>query len=266
MKKIPLKLASELIIKADFYNRPDFINDDPIQIPHSFTIKEDIEISAFLTATIAWGNRKSIVKNAKRLMVMMDNSPFEFVNKAIGKEFLPITKFVHRTFNGEDCLGFIYSLKQIYKEYGGLENVFTTGYNSNKSIEESIIYFRKIFMKNIELQRTGKHISDVARGSAAKRLNMFLRWMVRKDNKGVDFGLWKGISMSDLKIPLDVHTGNVSRKLGILERKQSDWKAVCELTQILSTIDASDPVRFDFALFGIGVYEHKNNSLIIVNN
>ena len=257
MKKIPLKLASELIKKADLYNCIDFINDDPIQIPHSFTKKEDIEISGFLSAAIAWGNRKSIIKNAKRLMSIMDNSPYQFVTQANEKELIPITKFVHRTFNGDDCLGFIYSLKQIYNEQGGLEKVFTTNYKTNCSIEESIIYFRKVFMKNIELHRTGKHVSDVARGSAAKRINMFLRWMVRNDNKGVDFGLWKNISMSALKIPLDVHTGNVSRKLGLLERKQNDWKAVCELTQNLSFIDVNDPVRFDFALFGIGVYENE---------
>ncbi len=266
MKKITLKLASELIKKADFYNCPDFINDDPIQIPHSFSKKEDIEISGFLSATIAWGNRKSIIKNAKRLMVMLDNSPYEFITKANDKEFLPITKFVHRTFNGDDCLGFIFSLKQIYKNQGGLEKIFVDGYKSNKSIEESIIYFRKIFMKNIELQRTGKHISDVAKGSAAKRINMFLRWMVRNDNKGVDFGLWKKISMADLKIPLDVHTGNVSRKLGLLNRMQNDWKAVSEITQNLSLIDANDPIRFDFALFGIGVYEKDNFLLNIVSN
>lgn len=255
MKKIPIKLSSELLKKADFYNRPEFINDDPIQVPHSFTKKEDIEISGFLSAAIAWGNRKSIIKNAKKLMEIMDNSPYNFISQANEKEFIPITKFVHRTFNGDDCLGFIYSLKQIYNEQGGLEKVFATGYKTNNSVENSIIYFRKVFMKNIELHRTGKHVSDVSRGSAAKRINMFLRWMVRNDNKGVDFGLWKAIPMSALKIPLDVHTGNVSRKLGLLERKQNDWKSVCELTQILSTIDATDPVRFDFALFGIGVYE-----------
>lgn len=255
MKKISLKLASELLKKADLYNCINFIKDDPVQIPHSFTKKEDIEISAFLSATIAWGNRKSIINNARKLMEIMENSPYEFITKARGKEFLPITKFVHRTFNGDDCLGFIYSLKQIYNKYGGLEKVFTSGYKANNSIEESIIYFRKIFADNIELKRTGKHISDVSKGSAAKRVNMFLRWMVRSDNKGVDFGLWKNISMSNLKIPLDVHTGNVSRELGLLERKQNDWKAVCELTQNLSLIDKDDPVRLDFALFGIGVYE-----------
>ncbi|PIP54359.1 MAG: TIGR02757 family protein [Bacteroidetes bacterium CG23_combo_of_CG06-09_8_20_14_all_32_9] len=255
MKKIPSKLASVLIEKSDFYNCPKFINDDPIKIPHSFSKKEDIEISAFLSAIIAWGNRTSIIKNAKRLMVLIDNSPYSFITQSQGKELLPILKFVHRTFNGNDCLDVIHSLKQIYNEYGGLENVFTKGYKKTNSVAGSIIFFREIFMKNIELPRTGKHISDVTKGSAAKRLNMFLRWMIRKDDKGVDFGLWSKIPMSALKIPLDVHTGNISRKLGLLKRKQNDWKAVLELTDNLLLIDSQDPVRLDFALFGMGVYE-----------
>ena len=261
MKIISQKIVSELIEKANFYNCPDFITNDPIQIPHNFSKKEDIEISAFLSSTIAWGNRTSIIKNSKRLMELMDNSPFEFIKNSKGKELLPFTKFVHRTFNGDDCLGFINSLKYIYKEHGGLENVFTKGYKKTNSIDSSLIYFREIFMKYLELHRSAKHVSDISNGSAAKRLNMFLRWLIRSDNKGVDFGLWKNIPSSALMIPLDVHVGNVAREMGLLERKQNDWKAVVELTEILRSINANDPIIFDFALFGIGVNRKNQKKL-----
>jgi uncharacterized protein (TIGR02757 family) len=259
VKKISQKIISELIEKADFYNCPDFIKSDPIQIPHSFSKKEDIEISAFLSATIAWGNRTSIINNAKRLMLLMDNSPYDFVKNAKGKELLPLTKFVHRTYNGDDCLGFMYSLQNIYKDHGGLEGVFTKGFKKSYSVESSLLYFHEIFMRYIELHRTGKHVSNISKGSAAKRLNMYLRWLVRSDNKGVDFGLWKEIPASALMIPLDVHVGNVAREMGLLERKQNDWKAVVELTEVLKSINSNDPIIFDFALFGTGVNKKNKN-------
>lgn len=259
MRKLSPKIISELIEKADFYNCPNFITNDPIQIPHSFSKKEDIEISGFLSSTIAWGNRTSIIKNAKRLMILMDNSPYDFVKNAKGKELLPLTKFVHRTYNGDDCLGFINSIQNIYNKQGGLETVFTNGFKKANSIESSLLHFREIFMKYLELPRTSKHVSDISKGSAAKRLNMYLRWMVRKDNKGVDFGLWKKIPASALMIPLDVHVGNVAREMGILERKQNDWKSVVELTELLRTINPKDPIIFDFALFGIGVNKKTTN-------
>lgn len=253
MKKIQKDIITLLLEKAELYNCPEFIKNDPIQVPHKFSKKEDIEIAAFFTASIAWGNRASIINNSKRLMILMENSPFDFITGAKGKELVPLAKFVHRTFNGDDCLGFVYSLKVIYSDYGGLERVFSKGYAQSKNIEGAFTYFRTMFMKNIELYRTGKHVPDIIKGSAAKRLNMFLRWMVRDDKKGVDFGLWKKIPPSALMIPLDVHVGNIARKLNLLERKQNDWKSVKELTEILKTIDPEDPIRFDFALFGMDV-------------
>lgn len=237
------------------YNHPDFIKDDPIQIPHQFSRKEDIEIAGFLSATIAWGQRKSIIKNAKRLMELMDNSPYDFL---MDDDFLEerkgeILQFVHRTFNGEDCFYFLKSLQNIYKNGGGLEKIFTDGYNKEKTIFGALEYFRTAFLEISHEKRVEKHLSDVISNSSAKRLNMYLRWMVRNDENGVDFGLWKEIPMSALMLPLDVHTGNVSRNLGLLTRKQNDWKAVEQITEILRTFDANDPIKYDYALFGLGV-------------
>ena len=238
------------------YNHVDFIASDPVQIPHRFTRKEDIEISAFLTATIAWGNRKSIINNGLRLMELMDNSPYNFL---MDDDFLSerqdeIRRFVHRTFNGEDCLFFLKSLQNIYKNHGGLETIFTVGFQQENSVFGALKHFRNVFTEISHEKRAEKHLSDVLSNSSAKRLNMFLRWMVRSDENGVDFGLWKNIPTSALMLPLDVHTGNVSRELGLLTRKQNDWKAVEEITEILRTFDANDPVKYDFALFGLGAF------------
>lgn len=252
-------VSDEIISVLDYaverYNNIEFISNDPIQIPHRFIQKEDIEIAGFLVATIAWGNRKSIVRNGMKLMQLMDESPYRFL---MDNDFLTgreeeILRFVHRTFNGEDCLFFLNSLQNIYKNYGGLETVFTDGYNQSETIRSSLKYFREVFLTFPHDKRAEKHISDVFSGSAAKRLNMFLRWMVRKDDKGVDFGLWTHIPMAKLMLPLDVHTGNVSRNLGLLVRTQNDWKAVEEITEILRKLDKNDPVKYDFALFGLGV-------------
>ncbi len=264
MSKISDRVVELLFEKAGFYNRPEFILTDPVQVPRRFNKKEDIEIAAFLASAIAWGNRTSIINNSKRLMNRMENSPGQFILNAGEKEILKLSDFVHRTFNGDDLSGFLYSLKMIYTEKGGLENVFNRGYKKENSIESALIHFRKVFMSNIKMKRTGKHVSDVSKGSAAKRLNMFLRWMVRNDNNGVDFGIWKEIPPSALMIPLDVHVGNVARKLGLLTRKQNDWKAVIELTGILKTIDPKDPVRFDFALFGMGVNDFLTGEILTV--
>jgi len=246
-------ITSELNKYYKLFNNNEFINSDPIQIPHLFKKKEDIEISGFLTATIAWGNRKMIINNAKKLMQIMDYEPFKFITNASNTEINKASSFVHRTFNGDDSIEFIKSLRNIYLFNNGLEAVFTKGFIKDNTIKSSLIYFRKIFISYIKLKRSFKHISDVEKGSAAKRLNMFLRWMVRKDLNGVDFGLWENIPMSELKLPLDVHSANMSRKLGLLKRKQNDWKAVCEVTDILKEIDNNDPIKFDFALFGMGV-------------
>lgn len=236
------------------YNNPMFIESDPIQIPHQFSIKEDIEISAFLTATIAWGNRKSIIKNAKNMMELLGNSPYDFVLNHKQHHMENIEHFVHRTFNNDDFKYFITALKHIYKNHGGLENVFSKQATSI-STQPGIHYFKSIFFEIQHAQRTQKHISDPLKGSAAKRLNMFLRWMVRNDKTGVDFGIWKSLSPAQLSCPLDVHSGNVARKLGLLTRKQNDAKALAELDENLRKMDKNDPVKYDFALFGLGVFE-----------
>ncbi|MDO9258108.1 MAG: TIGR02757 family protein [Bacteroidales bacterium] len=242
--------------KSAFYNNPDFIEKDPISIPHLFTKKEDIEIAGFLAATLAWGQRVTIINKSRELMSRMDNSPFEFVMKASEKEIQALSTFVHRTFQGEDCMYFIYALQQIYLHHGGLEATFSAGYHVNQSIKESITGFREVFFSFEHLRRTRKHVPDPQTGSAAKRVNMFLRWMVRDDNKGVDFGIWKNFKTSDLLCPLDLHSGNVARKLGLLDRKQDDWQAVEKLTANLRLFDPLDPVKYDFALFGTGVNEN----------
>lgn len=239
--------------KYHYYNRKNFIENDPICIPHQFTKKEDIEIAGFLAATIAWGNRKSIIKNATRLMEWMDFSPHAFITSHNKKDLKPFGKFVHRTFNGQDCLFFISSLKNIFQNHGGLEFSFHLPDGKNADLKERITHFRNIFLETNHLQRSEKHISNPSQKSSAKRLCMYLRWMVRKDNKGVDFGIWDSISPALLCLPLDVHTGNVSRQLGLLKRKQNDWHSVEEITNVLKTFDPKDPVKYDFALFGMGV-------------
>ena len=249
-----MKLKELLDIKHEEYNNIAFIENDPIQIPHKFKKKEDIEISGFLTATIAWGNRKSIINSSKRMMELLENDPHEFIINHSDKDLKSLTKFVHRTFNGYDFIQFIKSLKNIYCNYGGLEMVFFNNMKDN-SLHNSIHQLKNIFFEIEHLKRTKKHVSDPFKGSAAKRINMFLRWMVRKDDKGVDFGIWNSINQKNLSCPLDVHSGNIARKLGILNRKQNDHKAVLELDNSLRKYDESDPVKYDFALFGIGVNE-----------
>ncbi len=245
-----------LDLKYHQYNLVSFIESDPIQIPHSYNITEDIEISGFLAATIAWGQRKSIINNSRRLMQMMGNNPYDFVMEASEYQLERLLGFRHRTFQGEDCYYFVHSLRNIYSHHGGLRYIFEQSYHTNGNIFAALIELRNIFFELPGLQRTGKHISNVAKGASAKRLNMFLRWMVRKDDKGVDFGIWSGIPASALYLPLDVHTGNVGRKLGLLTRKQNDWKAVEEITDRLREFDPADPVKYDFALFGLGVFEN----------
>ncbi len=240
--------------KADFYNNPNFIESDPVQIPHLFSQKEDIEIAGFLSATIAWGNRKMIVRNSYTMMDLLGNAPYDFIMSHTEEDLKRLNSFVHRTFNGGDFVVFIKGLKHIYKHHNGLENVFSL-HQQNGNLQNSIHEFRKLFFEIEHTQRSQKHISDPINNSAAKRINMFLRWMVRKDSNGVDLGIWKTISPALLSCPLDVHSGNVARKLGILTRKQNDAKAVAELDWQLSTFDAADPVKYDFALFGLGVFE-----------
>ncbi len=238
--------------KVALYNNPNFIESDPIQIPHLYTLKEDIEISGFLAATIAWGNRKMIINNAKKMMDLMGNSPYDFVMNHSESQLETLERFVHRTFNGNDFVGFVKGLQHIYNNHGGLETVFS---KQNPTMQHTISEFKQLFFEIPHETRTEKHISDPLIGSAAKRINMYLRWMVRKDNKGVDLGIWKSISPSLLSCPLDVHSGNVARKLDLLTRKQNDAKAVVELDENLRKLDPNDPVKYDFALFGLGVFE-----------
>ncbi|MFD2518661.1 TIGR02757 family protein [Salinimicrobium flavum] len=252
MKRAQLK--EFLDFKVEQYNTPEFIETDPVQIPHQFTLKEDREISGFLTATISWGNRKSILKNASTLMELLEHSPHDFVMNHSQDDMEKLSDFVHRTFNGRDLRYFVTSLRNIYTHHGGLEGIFTT-HSDEDTLQPAIHAFKKIFFELPHELRTQKHVSDPLKNSAAKRINMYLRWMVRQDAGNVDFGIWKGISPGILSCPLDVHSGNVARKLGLLKRKQNDAKALQELDTALRKLDPSDPVKYDFALFGLGVFE-----------
>lgn len=236
------------------YNHPKFIEDDPLQIPHRFSKKEDIEISGFLTATIAWGNRKSIINNASRMMELLDNAPHDFILNHTETDLEKLLPFVHRTLNGGDLQYFIHSLHNIYIKHNGLEAVFVN-HQEKDSLQYAISKFKAIFFELPHQTRTMKHVSDPNKGSAAKRINMFLRWMVRNNDTGVDFGIWKGLNPSQLSCPLDVHSGNVARKLKLVKRKQNDAKALAELDKSLRKLDPKDPVKYDFALFGLGVFE-----------
>ncbi len=239
--------------KSDLYNNPSFIENDPIQIPHRFTLKQDIEISGFLTATISWGTRKSIINDAEKILSWMGNSPYDFVLNFQERDMdLFNHNSVHRTFNKEDLNYFIRNLSRLFKENETLENLFLLEGNE-LNFYHSFHRFRTEFFKENEIHRSKKHVSSTYKNSSAKRLMMFLRWMVRQDRKGVDFGLWKNIDQKYLSIPLDVHTGNISRKLNIIQRKQNDWKTVEELDLVLRKFDDSDPAKYDFALFGLGV-------------
>lgn len=234
------------------YNNTNFVETDPIQIPREFSQKENIEISAFLAATIAWGQRKTIINNAYKLVNWMDNDPLDFLMNAKDKDYLPFLEFKHRTFNGNDCIFFLKSLANIYKKHGGLEEIFSYG----ETLREGLINARKIFFSIDHPDTSSRQFSNIEKNSAAKRLNMYLRWMVRNDEKGVDFGIWNKISPSQLYLPLDVHTASVGRKLELLTRKQNDWKAVEEITLRLRKFDSEDPIKYDFALFGLGAFEN----------
>lgn len=241
--------------KVSEYNCKEFVLHDPVSVPHLFSSKEDREIAGFFAATIAWGQRPTIVRNGMRLMELMNHAPHEFVMNAGAKDLKRLTPFVHRTFKSIDVTAFIYCLRNLYSAHGGLENVFSAALKQEGNMMDAIAIFRGVFFSVKHTPRSEKHVSDPSRGSSAKRINMFLRWMVRKDSNGVDFGLWKKIPPAALMIPLDVHVGNVARSLGILHRQQDDRKAVEELTTVLRQFDPIDPVKYDFALFGVGVSE-----------
>ncbi len=235
------------------FNREEFIEHDPISIPHRFRAVEDIEIAGLFASTIAWGNRKAIVKSAGRMMEFMDNAPYDFVLNATASDLAGLQRYVHRTFNGVDLTDFVVATRSICEEYGSLGKLIVDLYNQSQSIPKVLSDFRMRFLSCDHNPHCEKHISSIDKGAACKRLNMYFRWMVRHDANGVDFGLWREIPASALYLPLDVHSGNVARALGILKRKQSDWKAVAEVTSALREFDTEDPVRYDFALFGAGV-------------
>ncbi|RNA63853.1 TIGR02757 family protein [Chryseobacterium nematophagum] len=246
------ELKSFLDEKADQYNNIDFIGDDPIQMPHRFSLRQDIEIVAFLVATISWGNRKSIIRSAEKILEIMGNSPYEFIMNYSENDLKSIQeKSIHRTFNGQDFIYFIKQFNKIYRKNTSLEELFIIN-DSEINFYHAIERFRNQFL-DIEKHRSHKHVSSPYKNSSAKRIIMFLRWMVRKDKRGVDFGIWKNIDQKYLSIPLDVHTGNISRKLGLISRTQNDWKTVEELDAVIRKFDKEDPAKYDFALFGLGV-------------
>jgi len=246
------ELATFLNEKAEYYETLKFIESDPIQIPHLFTKKEDIEIAGFLAASIAWGQRPTIIRNATFLVENMDMAPHDFITNFTEDDLESFANFKHRTFNFDDLKAFFLSLQNIYKNHGGLESALS---QNPESMAENISRFKQTFFESEHLPRTQKHISNPLKGSAAKRLNMYLRWMTRSEKGGVDFGIWTKIQSKHLYLPLDVHTANVSRKLGILKRKQNDWKALEEVMTTLRKLDPTDPVKYDFALFGLGIFE-----------
>ena len=256
MKKLSQKeLKAFLDEKATLYETPDFLDTDPIHIPAQFLLKQDIEIAGFLTATIAWGNRKSIIKNARRLMDIMGNTPYDFVlnfDEEIHAELFE--GFVHRTFNSIDAVFFMKGLQNLYRKYNSMEDYYVQ-YKSYPRINDAIHHFKNEFFSIPHPERTKKHIGDPLKNSSCKRINMFFRWMTRSNKQGVDFGIWNQISPSQLSCPLDVHSGNIARKLGLLKRKQNDAKALLELDTALRKFNSQDPVKYDFALFGLGVFE-----------
>lgn len=237
------------------FNNPNFVSQDPIAIPHRYSSKEDIEIAGLLAATISWGRRPMIVRSAHKMMDLLDDAPFDFVMTASDEELDRLDDFVYRTFQGSDFKTFVLGLRRIYSELGGLEKVMALNSNDTNT-ERGIVALREAMMACPEFtNRSKKHLANPKSGSSAKRLNMFLRWMVRKDRAGVDFGIWNNMRMDQLICPLDVHTGNVGRKLGLLQRTQNDWKSAIELTESLRKMDPFDPIKYDFSLFGLGIFE-----------
>lgn len=254
MRKAELKAF--LDEKADTYNVPGFIANDPISIPHRFSKKQDIEIAGLFAAVLAWGQRVTIINKCTELLSWMDNAPYEFMLNAKEDDLKPFTAFKHRTFNGTDCLYFIYFLQDFYSKHESLEEAFAIGQYRASDTENALTHFYERFFSLPDYPpRTRKHIQNPAKKSACKRMNMYLRWMVRQDDQGVDFGIWKRITPAQLVCPCDLHVDRVARKLGLISRKQTDWQTAMELTKGLRKFDPNDPVRYDFALFGLGIEE-----------
>lgn len=249
------RLREYLDEKVDYYNRPAFIPDDPIAIPHAYSKIQDIEITGFWVAVLAWGQRKTILNKARELFSLMDNAPYDFVMNHSENDLKRFLTFKHRTFNAEDTLYFIAFFRHFYSTHDSLEDAFSSGIQAqDETVEQGLITFHELFFElPFAPGRTRKHVATPARKSACKRINMFLRWMVRRDDCGVDFGLWKSISPSQLVCPCDVHVDRVARRLGLITRKQTDWLTAVELTEQLRILDPADPIRYDFALFGLGL-------------
>lgn len=237
----------------DRYNREEFIAADPISVPHSFTSAADREVAGLLAATIAWGNRRAIVQSAHRMMRYMDNAPADFVRNATDADIASLGSFVHRTFNGGDFRDFVLGIRHICDGWGSIGGYFESQYAATGDMRAVLAAFRRDFFATEHNPHAEKHLSNIERGAACKRLCMYLRWFVRRDNRGVDFGLWQNIPMSALYLPLDLHTGRIGRRFGLLERRQDDWKAVEQITERLRAFSADDPTRYDYALFGAGI-------------
>jgi uncharacterized protein (TIGR02757 family) len=248
-------LKKFLDTKVDFYNQPSFIKDDPICIPHLFTKQQDIEIAGFFAAIFAWGNRTTIINKARELMQLMEMQPHDYCVNQTSGVLKKLSGFKHRTFTSDDLYYFIEFFQQHYSKYDSLETAFFP--RKGMTVEQGLNHFKTYFFAQEHLKRTEKHISAPAQKSTCKRLNMYLRWMVRCDDKGVDFGIWNNIQPADLVCPLDVHVSRIARQYGLLQRKQDDWESAMELTANLRTLDKKDPVKYDFALFGTGVMENK---------
>lgn len=244
--------------KVAEFNRLSFIEEDPISIPHRFSLKQDQEIAGFFAAIFAWGNRKVIIKKAAELMERMDNAPYQFCQSHTDRDLKKLLDFKHRTFNDTDLLYFVAFLHQHYRQFDSLEQAFLMQLPQDApfSMKTSLTHFYHYFFSLPDLPyRTRKHIATPEKNATCKRLNMYLRWMVRRDRQGVDLGLWKKIRMADLICPVDLHVAKVARKLNLLDRKQTDWRAAVELTEQLKALDPKDPAKYDFALFGLGVVE-----------
>jgi uncharacterized protein (TIGR02757 family) len=252
-----LTLHEFLDQKVELYNQPSFIADDPICIPRAYNRKQDIEIAGFFAAIFAWGNRKTIIQKSRELMMLMDNAPYQFIQQHTGRDLKKLMEFRHRTFNTTDLLYFVSFLKFHYATNDSLEVAFSRWMNSGELTTQNALdgFYRYFFSLEDNPPRTHKHIASPKKNSSCKRLNMFLRWMIRKDDKQVDFGIWPLISQSQLICPIDLHVARVARRLGLVTRKQTDWEAALELTDRLRKLDENDPVKYDFALFGLGVVE-----------
>ncbi|WP_420575682.1 TIGR02757 family protein [Ekhidna sp.] len=250
------ELKSFLDDKVEAYNQPGFIPNDPVSIPHEYTKKQDIEIAGFLAAVFAWGQRKTIINKSREFLALMGDAPHEFVRYHSEEDLKPFLNFKHRTFNSIDALYFLHFFRWFYERHASLEEAFTGNLGEDAPMEARLTHFFELFFSLPDHPiRTYKHIPNPARKSACKRINMFLRWMVRKDDKGVDFGIWNTIKPNQLICPCDLHVDRVARKLGLITRKQTDWQTAVELTENLKKLDPSDPVKYDFALFGLGVEE-----------